>query len=33
MTPAQTKTVMWLTVIILPAIAFGVAIMVYVRRK
>ncbi|MFH1214012.1 MAG: GldG family protein [Candidatus Neomarinimicrobiota bacterium] len=33
MTPGQTKTVMWLTVIILPAIAFGVAIMVYVRRK
>jgi len=33
MTPGQTKTVMWLTVIILPAIAFGVAIMVFVRRK
>ncbi|HQK10395.1 MAG TPA: ABC transporter, partial [Candidatus Marinimicrobia bacterium] len=33
MTPGQTKIVMWLTVIILPAIAFGVAIMVYVRRK
>lgn len=33
MTPGQTKTVMWLTVIILPAITFGVAIMVYVRRK
>jgi len=33
MTPGQTKTVFWLTVIVLPVIAFGVAILVFVRRK
>jgi ABC-type uncharacterized transport system involved in gliding motility auxiliary subunit len=33
MTPGQTKTVFWLTVVVLPAIAFGVAILVYVRRR
>jgi len=33
MSPAQTKTVFWLTVIILPAIAFGIGIMVFIRRK
>lgn len=33
MTPAQTKTVFWLTVVVLPAIAFGVAVLVYVRRR
>ncbi|PIS27964.1 MAG: hypothetical protein COT43_07800 [Candidatus Marinimicrobia bacterium CG08_land_8_20_14_0_20_45_22] len=33
MSPAQIKTVFWLTVIILPAIAFGIGIMVFIRRK
>ncbi len=33
MTPGQTKSVFWLTVVVLPAIAFGVAILVFVRRK
>jgi ABC-type uncharacterized transport system involved in gliding motility auxiliary subunit len=33
LTPAQLKTVFWLTVIILPLISFGIGVMVFVRRK
>ncbi|MBO8130856.1 MAG: GldG family protein [Candidatus Marinimicrobia bacterium] len=33
MTPAQVKTVFWLTVIILPAISFIVGVLVYIRRR
>ena len=33
MTPAQSKTVFWLTVVILPAIAFGIGILVFIRRR
>ena len=33
MTPAQTKTVFWLTVVILPAVAFGIGVLVFVRRR
>jgi len=33
MNPAQTRTVFWLTVIILPVIAFALGILVYIRRK
>jgi len=33
MTPAQLKSVFWLTVIILPAISFGIGVLVYIRRR